>query len=82
MAEILGVGQTSLNLLIKKETGFSPGQYLIHLRINAAREMLIRSDQSITEIAFACGFCSSQHFSNTFRQKTGYSPSEFVRENT
>jgi len=79
MAEILGIGQTSLNFLIKKETGFSPGQYLMHLRINAAKNMLLKSDQSITEIAFACGFCSSQHFSSAFRKKTGYSPSEYIR---
>ena len=80
MAEILDVGQTSLNQIIKKETGFSPGQYLMHLRINAARDLLLNSGQSITEIAFECGFCSSQHFSNSFRKKTGYSPSEYIRQ--
>lgn len=80
MAEILGIGQTSLNLVVRKETGFSPGQYLMHLRIDAAREMLLKSGHNITEIAFACGFCSSQHFSNSFRKKTGYSPSEYIRK--
>ena len=79
MAEILGVGQTTLNLLIKKETGLSPGQYLMHLRIRAAQKMLSNSDQSITEIAFNCGFCSSQHFASSFKKKTGYSPSAYIK---
>jgi AraC-like DNA-binding protein len=79
MAEIMGIGQTSLNLLLRKEIGLSPGQYLMHLRISAARDMLFKSGHSISEIAFDCGFSSSQHFSNAFRKKTGYSPSEFSR---
>lgn len=79
MSEIIGVGQTSLNLMLKRITGFTPGQYLMNLRISAVKEMLTNSNKNFTEIAFDCGFSSSQHFSSAFKQKTGYSPSEYIK---
>lgn len=77
MSYLVGIRQTSLNLLIRRNIGSSPGQYLIKLRIEKAKKLLLNSDKSITEIAFDCGFCSSQHFSATFKQKTGYSPKTY-----
>jgi AraC-like DNA-binding protein len=75
--EILDIGQTSLNLLLKRETGFTPAQFLMDMRINEAKKQLQQSGQKITEIALNCGFCSLQHFSSTFLRITGYKPKEF-----
>jgi AraC-like DNA-binding protein len=77
MSEILDIGQTSLNLLLKRETGFTPAQFLMDMRINEAKRQLQQSSQKITEIALNCGFCSLQHFSSTFLRITGYKPKEF-----
>lgn len=59
----------------KKATGMSFTQYLNHIRIDNAVQIL-RQDPTaqITSIAFACGFGSIRHFNKTFKDLTGYSP--------
>jgi AraC family L-rhamnose operon regulatory protein RhaS len=71
MSEITGLGRTRLSQLIKERTGDSPILYLNRLRIGKAQELLRHTRQSITEIAFACGFQSSQYFARTFKQLSG-----------
>jgi AraC-like DNA-binding protein len=58
----------------KALTGLPPHQFLIACRINAAKERLRSSDQSITQIALDLGFSSSPHFSTLFRRQTGVTP--------
>lgn len=77
MADIVNRGVTSFTELIKIETGYTPLNYLINLRINEAKNMLLSDDMKINDIACKCGFSSSQHFSNTFKQRTGIQPSHF-----
>ena len=71
MSQITGLGRTRLSQLIKEQTGDSPITYLNRLRIGKAQGLLRHTRQSITEIAFACGFQSSQYFSRTFKHLTG-----------
>ncbi len=52
----------------------TPHQYLIHLRITKAKELLSSSDLSITEICMAVGFESLGSFSTLFRKMIGISP--------
>jgi AraC family L-rhamnose operon regulatory protein RhaS len=71
MSELTGLGRTRLSQLIKERTGDSPIIHLNRLRIGKAQGLLRHTRQSITEIAFACGFQSSQYFARTFKQITG-----------
>ncbi len=71
MSQTAGLGRTRLSQLIKERTGDSPIIYLNRLRIRKAQELLRRTEQSVTEIAFACGFQSSQYFARTFKHLTG-----------
>ena len=58
-----------------KETyGISPKNYLIGLRLERAREMLLSTDLSCTEIAYECGFSDSAQFSTMYRARFGASP--------
>jgi AraC family transcriptional regulator len=57
----------------------SPMGYLLRLRIERAKTLLARNDQSICAIALALGFFDQSHFSRTFRRLTGQSPSQFAR---
>ncbi|KZB56358.1 helix-turn-helix domain-containing protein [Thalassospira xiamenensis] len=61
----------------KQSFGKSPWRYIRERRINIAKEMLITSDQSITEIALNLQFSSHAHFTDTFHQITGIAPSKF-----
>lgn len=81
MAAIAGMGTTLFNEKVKSFTGFTPLNYLINIRISEAIKMLKRKEISITDIALDTGFYSSQHFSTTFKKLTGFTPSEFRKNN-
>lgn len=71
MAERLGLKRSQFTALFHHATGDAPMHYLNRLRVNMARQLLHRSDQTITQIAFDCGFSSSQHFARVFQSFTG-----------
>jgi AraC-like DNA-binding protein len=81
MAELNQMGTTSFNEKVKKLTGYTPSSFLIQLRIKKAKIKLLDCNCKITKIAYDCGFSSSQHFSTTFRQRTGESPAKFRERN-
>nr|WP_315983903.1 helix-turn-helix domain-containing protein [Aliamphritea spongicola] len=57
----------------------SPSKYYLELRITQARRLLLQTSHSITDIALACGFVSSSHFSNCYKDYFGTAPT-FARE--
>lgn len=81
MAALVGLGSTAFSEKVKNFTGFSPLNYLINIRISEAIKLLKQQDVSVTDIALETGFYSSQHFSTTFRKLTGFTPSEFRKNN-
>jgi len=81
MARIVGMGSTLFNEKVKSFSGFSPLNYLINIRISEAIKLLKKPSINLTDIAYDTGFYSSQHFSTTFRKLTGYSPSQFRKNN-
>ena len=64
----------------KDQTGVAPGEYIIDRRIDMAKKLMENDiSASLTYIAYECGFSTSSHFSNSFKAKTGMSPSEYRR---
>ena len=61
----------------RSSTGHSPMEYVLKLRMEAAKEMLVRGDQKIATTAAALGFFDQSHFTRTFRRMTGFSPRTF-----
>jgi AraC family L-rhamnose operon transcriptional activator RhaR/AraC family L-rhamnose operon regulatory protein RhaS len=60
--------------------GSSPIAYLIQIRVNRAADLLRRSDQSITEIAFRVGFSESNYFTRQFHKILGVTPSAYRQQ--
>ena len=77
MADRLGLKHTQFTELFHQYTGDSPLRYLNRLRIDKARRMLRFGSASITDIAFECGFGSSQHFAKVFRQFTNVTAQDY-----
>lgn len=77
MASRCGIQRTRLNTVFQKLTGCTPMQYLGRLRMERAKTQLRETDIKIIDIAFACGFSSSQYFANTFHRATGMTPTEY-----
>ena len=63
----------------KASTGLSPHRYQMTARVERAKEMLATTGQSVTEIAYACGFSSSQHMATVFGRIVGVTPTEYRR---
>jgi AraC-like DNA-binding protein len=82
MAAMVGLGTTAFTEKVKKYTGFSPLTYLINIRISEAIRLLKQEQVNLTDIALDVGFYSSQHFSTTFKKLTGYTPSQFRKNNS
>jgi AraC family L-rhamnose operon regulatory protein RhaS len=77
MAAACGLGRTHFSCYCKKLCNVSPVEHLTRLRLQAATLLLTRhAAMSITEIAFRCGFQSSQYFAKVFRGRSGHSPSD------
>jgi AraC family L-rhamnose operon regulatory protein RhaS len=76
MAKNCGLGRSRFATLCNQITNVPPVEYLIRCRVEAAARLLVkRSEMNITDVAFACGFQSSQYFATVFRQRFKCSPS-------
>lgn len=69
-----GYARTRLHELFRTETGDSPAAFVLRARLVRARTLLRETDRTITEIAHACGFGSSQNFARAFRRLHGCTP--------
>lgn len=63
--------------LFKKETGFSPHQYVIAARINNAKFLLHSTNDSVKSICFTVGFTSESSFCTAFKKETGLTPTDY-----
>lgn len=78
MSSQCGLSRTQFSAYCKQITNMSPLQYLRFCRIDqAAKQLSENPDLSITEVAFTCGFNSSQYFATVFQQFKGMSPKQY-----
>lgn len=63
--------------LIKKETGKSAQQYILSKLITLAKDRMLNTNQSVSQIAYGLGFQYAQHFSRVFKKNVGCSPNEY-----
>ena len=66
-----------LSDLLKKETGLNAQDHIHYFVIEQAKNILLLTNQSVSEIAYSLGFEYPQYFSRLFKQKTGKTPIEF-----
>ena len=70
----LPAGYSKVRRDFKKITGQSPNQYLLHLKLDKAKELLTDTNLSISEVCYQTGFESPFYFSKAFKTKNGVSP--------
>ncbi|MDE7160620.1 MAG: substrate-binding domain-containing protein [Muribaculaceae bacterium] len=76
IASRLGLGPAQMSRKLKALTGLTASEILRNLRLKMARELLLTTDRSISEIAYESGFSSPAYLSKCFRDCYGTSPSE------
>lgn len=77
LAEMFGLSPKYFGSLFKKSTGMSVAEFILELRIYAAKEMLRGTNMSIAEISEQIGFDNSFYFSKCFKDKENLSPTQY-----
>ena len=80
LARHIGIDRTYLYRIFTASENMSPKQYLMQVRINAAKKMLLAGTYSVGETALSCGFSDSASFCGRFKRITGMTPKEFVAD--
>ncbi|MEM9796596.1 MAG: AraC family transcriptional regulator [Pseudomonadota bacterium] len=79
LAQQLELPVSRLQVALKETFGAPLHQLLLDLRIARARALLADTDNTIADVAYACGFSSQQHMTNSFTSKLGTSPGRYRR---
>jgi AraC-like DNA-binding protein len=58
-------------------SGFSSSAYILHVKIDYSKKLLIKRDKNIGEVAEACGFLDVAYFSRIFKKITGVTPTAY-----
>lgn len=77
LAGVAGVSVPHFGTLFKKATGWTPHQYLLHVRVEKAREALRESSVTVAQIAHHVGFSSQSHLNAAFRKIMGMTPAQY-----
>lgn len=72
-----GYHPNHLNQMVLKQTNYTIQQYIIHIRMNKAIDLIANTNHSISEIGNLVGGYSVHYFSRLFKKKTGLKPSDF-----
>ena len=77
MADHAGLSSSHFSTLFKQQTGYSPMDYFIHLKIQHASALLALTDKSVHEIAYEIGYQDPYYFSRIFKKVMGVSPQRY-----
>ncbi|MEP6903605.1 MAG: AraC family transcriptional regulator [Actinomycetota bacterium] len=77
VAEIVGMSPYHFSRALKKSTGYAPHAYVVHQRLERAKQLLTETKKPIIEIAAAVGYVNHCHFSTQFHKLVGISPSAY-----
>ncbi|WP_164545536.1 response regulator [Paenibacillus albus] len=71
------INASYLRAVFKKEMGMTVTDYITHIRMNNAKELLGEGNRKLSDIAEAIGYSDGSYFSKSFKKFFGWSPSEY-----
>jgi AraC family transcriptional regulator len=74
MAAVAGLSRMHFAAQFRAATGYRPHEYLLHQRVESAKEILSNTAMPLAQVAVALGFQAQAHFSTVFRRLTGETP--------
>lgn len=77
LSELVNINKYYLIRLFKQQTGLSPIDYLIHVRLSEAEKLLTQTSITVSKISDIVGFHSPSHFSKTFKESNHMTPSAY-----
>lgn len=82
LAEILGISKASLYRKLEELTEKTPSEFIRHIKLNHASNLLIATKMTVQEIMFKSGFTNKSYFYREFAKVYGSSPLEYRQKNT
>ena len=82
IAAAANISAKYLYKLFLSQYGMSPHRYLNEVRMERAKELLLRGGLSISQVATSCGYPDPLYFSKVFRRVAGVAPREFITFNS
>ncbi|MEJ8476101.1 GlxA family transcriptional regulator [Roseibium algae] len=76
LAMTVDLSPRQLERLFRRHFDCTPGQYYLRLRLDTARDLLRRTGRPVLDVALACGFASTSHFTKCYRERFGFTPTE------
>ena len=80
LAEVANISPIYFHKLFTAYFHKTPNQYLLDLRIERAKQMLLEETVSLVDIALSCGFTSQSYFCNRFKTLTGMTPLQYRKK--
>jgi len=74
------LGYSTFRRHFKQATGYSPKEYVLRVRLRAAKQLLAFTNQNVADVAAAVGFDDTFYFARLFRTKEGLSPTVFRQQ--
>ncbi len=78
LANKFGLSKNHFSKIFKKMVGYAPLEYLINIRIQKAKELILENKYYINEISAMVGYEDYAYFSRLFKKKEGISPKNFI----
>jgi AraC family transcriptional regulator len=79
LANLVHLSPYHFGRLFKQTLGLSPYQYILQLRIEYAKKLIVEGSGPLGDIAYQLNFSDQAHFSNAFRKATGVSPRQYLQ---
>ena len=79
LSNMFSITPSHLSRLFKKQIGLGFKEYVISSKILNAKNLLVTTNLSITEIAYRCGFGDSNYFSTVFKKTEGVAPTIYAK---
>lgn len=77
LAQTVHMSASHFSRIFKQQTGYSPYDYILVLRLNKAKDLLQKTDMSVSQIAYETGFNSTSNFIYYFTVNEKISPGKF-----
>ncbi len=81
LAKECNISEIYLRKLFNKHLKTTPKQYIAEMRLQKAKQLLSEGTLKINSISEECGFQSSYNFCRFFKEKTGLTPTEYMKQN-
>ena len=79
VARMVDVSPSYMTALFHKNLQISPGEYIRRIKIQESKQMIREGNMNFTEIAETLHYSTVHHFSRQFKDKVGFTPTEYAK---